>query len=141
MLSKIKVEVDFDHNNEPIIEILYRQSDDVRDKLIKSFFEKLKGISAWCEIFCANAIQETDVNYAVQRWIIKPIGPGQIEESATAMAYQSRMLNSTPHNPEGVEMPKPDEYVCFELRDEKGEFFALDIFRNGVRVHTWYKPR
>lgn len=98
MLSKIKIEVDFDHNNEPIIEILYRQSDDVRDKLIRSFIDKLGQVSSWCEIHCANAIQETDVNYAVQRWVIKPIEPKHLEERAFIINEQVRLINiTTPH--------------------------------------------
>lgn len=92
MLSKIKVEVDFDHNNEPIIEILYRQSDDVRDKLIKSFIEKLGHVSSLCNIHCANKMQETDVNYAVQRWVIKPIEPHQLKDVGAMASHQASLI-------------------------------------------------
>lgn len=41
MKSRITVEIDFENGNEPIMQVHYRQSDDVRDKLIKNFFENV----------------------------------------------------------------------------------------------------
>lgn len=40
MLSKIKIDIDFD--NQPIIVLDYKESDDLRDKLIKRFIEGFK---------------------------------------------------------------------------------------------------
>lgn len=44
MKSRITIEMDFD-SLEPVIQVDTRASDDVRDKLIQVFFEKLKGES------------------------------------------------------------------------------------------------
>lgn len=49
MESKIRIEVDFDNGNRPVIEILPKNSDDVRDKLIKSFLQSFHG-NCWCRI-------------------------------------------------------------------------------------------
>lgn len=43
MLSTIKIDVDED--NRPIIVINYQESEDIRDKLVKRFLEKLNGSS------------------------------------------------------------------------------------------------
>lgn len=44
MKSRITIEMDF-NSLEPVIQVDARASDDVRDKLIQVFFEKLKGES------------------------------------------------------------------------------------------------
>lgn len=49
MKSRITIEVDFENGNEPVIQILSRNSDDIRDNLIKSFYQRLQG-SSWCKI-------------------------------------------------------------------------------------------
>jgi hypothetical protein len=41
MKSRITIEIDFENNNEPFIEVLLHKSDDVRDKIIQAFTEKL----------------------------------------------------------------------------------------------------
>lgn len=50
MKSRISIEVDFENNNQPVIQILSNDSDDVRDKLIKSFLQGLQHTSRWCRI-------------------------------------------------------------------------------------------
>lgn len=49
MQSKITIEIDFENGNKPVIQIISRNSDDVRDKLISSFLQSLGG-SRWCTI-------------------------------------------------------------------------------------------
>jgi hypothetical protein len=85
MNSKITIEVDFDNNNEPVFQIIYRPSDDVRDKLIKSFLERLGGDSEWCQIYCTGSVEETAVNYASQRWVIRAIHPKDIRTTGQTM--------------------------------------------------------
>lgn len=36
---KSKLSIDLDEDNQPIIEIIWRESDDVRDKMVKKFLE------------------------------------------------------------------------------------------------------
>lgn len=49
MKSRISIEVDFNNNNQPVIQILKSDSDDVRDRLISHFTQQLGG-SSWCQI-------------------------------------------------------------------------------------------
>lgn len=49
MKSRITIEVDFEHGNKPIIQILHHNSEDVRDNLIKSFLQSFHN-SGLCQI-------------------------------------------------------------------------------------------
>ena len=49
MKSRITIEVDFNNRNKPIIQIVSRHSDDIRDNLIKAFYQSLQG-SSWCRV-------------------------------------------------------------------------------------------
>lgn len=49
MKSRITIDFDFE-NNQPVIEINYQSSDDVRDKLVNGFLERLGYDSAWFRI-------------------------------------------------------------------------------------------
>ena len=92
MNSKITIEVDFENNNEPTLQIIYRPSDDIRDKLIRAFIEKLQGTSSWCSIFCVGSVEESSVNYASQKWTIKPIPPKSMKGHGESMIEQHNML-------------------------------------------------
>lgn len=82
MLSKITIEVDFDNNNAPIIQILqYPDSTDVRDRLIKNFLEKLNQ-SLWCTI---NHKESTDSHNIIH---IKPIPMLELKAHAKEMVEQ-----------------------------------------------------
>lgn len=41
MKSRITIEIDFENNNSPYLNILHIHSDDVRDKLLKNFLEQI----------------------------------------------------------------------------------------------------
>lgn len=93
MKSRITIEVDFDNGNMPVIQILSRNSDDVRDNLLKSFLQSLQHTSRWGVIHYAGSYGElsgvTDgvptVAGEVHRWVIKPITPQQIPEEIKLM--------------------------------------------------------
>lgn len=127
MTSKITIEVDFDNNNTPIIQIVSRQSDDIRDKLIKSFLEKLGSQSSWCTIRATWTHQDGS-----QQWIITPISNDELQTQSRLMAAIDNLGNPFKLN---------DEYVCLELNDENNNFIGLNIFHNGEVVHTWAKPK
>ena len=92
MNSKITIEVDFENGNEPVIQIISRNSDDIRDKLIRFFIERLGGDSSWCKIYCHSAYtSENDVD-KFQRWKISPIQSKDFKKEAKAMLEQLRLL-------------------------------------------------
>jgi len=72
MKSRITIEVDFENGNLPIIQILSRESDDVRDNLIKQFLQSLQHTSRWCRIEYLTA---TDDAY---KWAVVPITPKEL---------------------------------------------------------------
>lgn len=77
MKSKITIEVDFDQNNTPYIRLLVdKNSDDVRDKLLRAFLEKLGHESVFGKIVCKSDATEENV----QRWGIYPMPAERIEE-------------------------------------------------------------
>jgi len=71
MRSKITIEVDFENGNQPVIQILSRHSDDVRDRLISSFIENLKHVSRWCTIEYMGGFEEGQER--THRWHIIPV--------------------------------------------------------------------
>lgn len=80
MKSRITIEVDFDNGNLPVIQILQRSSDDVRDALIQQFLQSLQHTSRWCRIeyidqYSDDAPLSANRTY---RWRIKPIVPSEI---------------------------------------------------------------
>lgn len=82
MKSRITIEVDFENNNSPIIQILQSASDDVRDKLVKSFTEQLGG-SSWCKI---RWVAEVDSQFS--KIIISPISEADFRKNAAVMISQ-----------------------------------------------------
>lgn len=92
MDSKLTIEIDFDNGNEPTIQIISRHSDDVRDKLIRAFVEKLQGYSSWCKIFCVGNSDELLAHGGHARWHIKPISPNEFKAEGDAILEQHRLL-------------------------------------------------
>lgn len=93
MKSRITVEVDFDHGNVPVIQILQTGSEDVRDKLVKSFTECLDG-SSWCRIQWVGGgdpLKEKDGHFDFSRIFITPVKPDQLKEQATVMLEQAKL--------------------------------------------------
>lgn len=89
MLSKITIEVDFSNQNTPVIQILSRNSDDVRDKLIKAFYEVLGHSSSWARIvFRDNGIGAGDEHKTV---VITPMPPHDLFSEGLIMLQQHRM--------------------------------------------------
>ncbi len=73
MKSRITIEVDFANErtpNQPVLQIISRESDDVRDKLIKSFLQSFHG-SGLCSIRWEQHYEGVDDNF--KRIVIRPI--------------------------------------------------------------------
>jgi len=86
MKSRISIEVDFDDNNLPVIQVLSQDSDDVRDRLLKAFLQSLQHTSRWCKIiYIGEAATFEDGTVNKERWHIKPLVPNEIEKEIKLM--------------------------------------------------------
>ena len=91
MKSRITIEVDYENGRLPVIQILSRGSDDVRDNLIKDFYQIL-GSSSWCKIeFKQDVVDHDDYNNGFKRIYISPIPQNQLKKEAVIMMEQDRV--------------------------------------------------
>lgn len=101
MKSRISIEVDFDANNLPVIQIVQQSSDDVRDKLVQQFLQSLQHTSRWCRItYIGNfgtwdGIKDTTFN-EVHKWKIAPIGVSEIPNELNLMLSSLISQNGMP---------------------------------------------
>jgi len=94
MKSRITIEVDFEKGNRPFLQVLRRQSSDVRDSLISQFIQDLGHDSTWCSIQYDNEFE--DEIGKVQRWKIKPITRNQLTDELKLM--KALVANDTKEN-------------------------------------------
>lgn len=87
MKSRITIEVDFNNHNKPIVQIMSRYSDDLRDNLIQAFYQSLQG-SSWCKIRFEQHYDNPDENF--KRILITPIPEGELLDEANIMLEQVR---------------------------------------------------
>lgn len=90
MKSRITIEVDFEAGNIPVIQILQCSSDDVRDKLIKSFTENLGG-SSWCQIRWLSGSYDVNEQTKFEKIFITPINEKDLKEQAETMLEQYKI--------------------------------------------------
>lgn len=84
MRSTIKIEINFEEGNLPVIEVINISSDDVRDKLISVFLQSLSHTSRWCKIIYMGNCSR-DANEPRNRWQIIPVKPEEIEQEISLM--------------------------------------------------------
>jgi hypothetical protein len=95
MKSRITIEVDFD-NGQPYIKVINdKTSDDVRDKLISFFQERLGYTSSWCKIVYPGYASSGPTQFRIE-----PIRPHQLKGELEAMSEQVRLLEQFPATPE-----------------------------------------
>lgn len=85
MKSRITIEVDFENGNLPVIQILRKDSDDVRDKLISSFLQSFQHTSRWIKIDYAGEFSQHGEDGDVQKWILKPVVPSDLPNEIKLM--------------------------------------------------------
>ncbi|HRP33531.1 MAG TPA: hypothetical protein PKV73_16665 [Agriterribacter sp.] len=92
MKSRITIEVDFENGNEPVIQIISRNSDDIRDNLIKAFYQKL-GSSSWCKIHFVQDVLDEHIasTEGFKRIFITPIPQENLKKEAEIMLEQFGM--------------------------------------------------
>lgn len=83
MESRITVEINFDEQNRPVIQVLARQSDDTRDKILKAFLESLGGDSNWLNISLVQ--HHDDIQAPFKRYFIRAITPEELKETHRSM--------------------------------------------------------
>lgn len=96
MTSRITIEVDFENNNQPMIRIIEdRASDDVRDKLLGAFRQKIGYDGSWLKIKFINDLMLDD---GKRRYNIYPIAPEELEAESVAMAEQAKLISGNKAN-------------------------------------------
>lgn len=90
MKSRITIEVDFENNNRPVIQILQSESDDVRDNLLKNFLEYFGG-SSWLKIQWKNTVLSPTPSVPVNRIHITPIALQDLKKESEIMLEQSKL--------------------------------------------------
>jgi len=83
MKSRISIEIDFDNGNKPVIQIIQKSSEDVRDNLVHYFIELLGHQSTLCKITYDGEFSAPYEPF--KRWKISPISPEQMPEELKAM--------------------------------------------------------
>ena len=84
MKSRITIEIDYNNGNQPVIQILRKVSDDVRDGMISNFLTLLGGESIFCKIECVGdhrpSIHGQLDEHAHQIWHIRPVPYTKLKE-------------------------------------------------------------
>jgi hypothetical protein len=98
MNSKITIEVDFSNNNLPVVRVLHRKSDDVRDSLVSNFIQHLDhtSISRWLRIEYRG--ERTPDGHV---WDLVPISSSlaELEQEAKLMMAMVDSLRKNPDVP------------------------------------------
>ncbi len=105
MKSRITIEVDFNNHNKPIIQVMSRYSDDIRDNLIQAFYQSLQG-SSWCKIrFEQHYDNPLNPDENFKRILITPIPEDELQGEAHIMLEQDRVRKEYQNRGE-VYLPK-----------------------------------
>lgn len=89
---------------QPCIDVKLEESDDVRDTLLKSFFEKLGRVSGWLAV----RVEKSD-KPEVKNYKIIPITPGNLREAKKRMYLRAEVGDCIPSANEVIELPKIGE--------------------------------
>lgn len=83
---KSSIKIDFDENGQPIIKVDIVKTEDVRDKLLQRFVEKLGYQSSYCKIdFLHGSTLEHEKENTIKTFIITPVTPDKLGEHGQLM--------------------------------------------------------
>ena len=120
MKSRITIEVNFDENNLPVIQVLSQHSDDVRDKLISSFLQSLQHTSRWCKIiYMGNRsplAPPKDFDDPIHCWHIVPITPKEIPQERDLMEGVFERWQVPPKDPRDL----VEQFNDWQAKDKEG---------------------
>lgn len=88
MKSRISIDVDYD--NQPIIKIEYSPSEDVRDKLVKKFFESFGGQSTWANFYFSQPPlpdSKAIFGQSNSQAVVRPIHVHELKDHVTPLKY------------------------------------------------------
>jgi hypothetical protein len=68
-----RISIDVDHDNQPVINIKYVASDDVRDTLVERFIKTFGGGQAWAEVNMLGAGPSEHQRHYIQECVIRPV--------------------------------------------------------------------
>jgi len=88
-----RIEIQVNSNCQPIVEIKFTSSTDVRDKLIGQFLQELGAKSKWCTIQCISSFGSTDVK-GVNTWHIRPVSKAELGEQIRQMQAEYDSMQS-----------------------------------------------
>lgn len=108
---------------EPIIRIELQDSEDVRDGLLKAFFEKLGGESNWLNVDFQTAGIAGEVSYIT----LTPVEPAELLK--VGLTIRDRIKNS----PRAYRFPVPDNYIP----PTKLRFKGRDVTLSGEAGFAW----
>lgn len=111
-----RISIDVDHDNQPVIKIEYKDSDDVRDKLVKKFLETFGSASRWVS---ANWWPSTPINTTV---VMRPVPPNEILIESEFMKAMHTSMNIDPNLSQEL---KPGERIL----DAPVKYTLIEIFK------------
>lgn len=89
---KSKITVDLDHDNQPVLKIEYRASEDVRDKMVKRLIETLGYSSVWFRFYMQDSVPDGSNSQ------LRPIKPEEMNSNAQEMLNLSLPLTGNAQN-------------------------------------------
>jgi hypothetical protein len=126
MKSRITIEVDFEDNNAPIIKILQKKSEDIRDQLLQQFLERLEHRSPICRILCWSSVETEGERGEI--WKIRPITPNEFPSIINDIKPEMVNIHDNSHgfrqflDDQGIKW-KPNEH--YTLVDASVDLFTL----------------
>lgn len=105
---------------EPILRVNLQDSDDTRDRLLRSFFQALGGESNWLHVNFSDFV-DVDKNY--QNIVISPVKPSQLQKTKQVidnrLGLSEQLLPSRFQIDDGVDFttPKAKDYAFEEAKN------------------------
>lgn len=106
MKSRITIEVDFDMN-QPFLKVQFVESEDVRDKLLKAFIERLEHTSMFFQTYQINPSKNNGAyQLDFQIWAVSPKELDGLTEKISLM----KRLNTPVENAEVAKEENPNPH-------------------------------
>lgn len=102
MESRIRIAVDFQNGNQPVLHIAKKRSEDVRDELLQSFLESFpSGVNRWAKIVYIGEDDKQGSDERATHYHVAPISREDLQEEMklmTAYFQQIEEAEKTHHS-------------------------------------------